>query len=177
MKPLTQRRVLALDLRPLRFGFAVFEGPDELLDWGIKNFRHGVNAVKVPMKVKLALLIEEHHPDVLVIRPPMTSRHKRIVRTIAALANARRIPIQMIPGVSVRRAFHDDNHNKYKIATAVAARYPELAPRLGPERKRWQAEPYAMGIFDAAALGVAYFAHRTTKKSDSGHRAIWPVPR
>jgi hypothetical protein len=35
---LNNKRVLALDLRPRSFGFAVFENA-ELLDWGVKSLR------------------------------------------------------------------------------------------------------------------------------------------
>ena len=33
----------------------------------------------------------------------------------------------------------------------------ELRPVLPPRRKPWESEDYRMSIFDAAALGVAYF--------------------
>jgi hypothetical protein len=33
------RRILAIALRSRRFGFAVFEGPNRLLDWGIVKGR------------------------------------------------------------------------------------------------------------------------------------------
>jgi hypothetical protein len=99
-----------------------------------------------------------------------------MVRTIVTLARARRIPVRLISGTSVRKAFPDDNRNKYQIATVIAARYPELSPRLGPKRKLWQAEQYSMSIFDAAALGLASFTYVATM-GDTKDRAIWPVPR
>ncbi|PYV22403.1 MAG: hypothetical protein DMG24_16885 [Acidobacteria bacterium] len=46
---------------------------------------------------------------------------------------------------------------KHKIATALADRFAELAPILPPKRKPWESEDYRTSIFDAAALGVAYF--------------------
>lgn len=55
MNPSTRNRVFALDLHPLSFGYAMFEGPEELIEWGIKNFRHGVNerlVAVVPSAVK-----------------------------------------------------------------------------------------------------------------------------
>jgi hypothetical protein len=33
-----------------------------------------------------------------------------------------------------------------------------LAAKLPPKRKCWESEDYRMSIFDAVALGVAYFA-------------------
>jgi len=105
-----------LDLHPLSIGFVIFEGPDELLDWGIKNFRHGTNAVKVPMHVKLALLLDQYAPEVVVMKKPRTVALERMVRTIGALAKARRIPVRLVSDISVRRAFPENNHNKYQIA-------------------------------------------------------------
>jgi hypothetical protein len=139
MIPLTQKRVLALDPHSLSFGFAMFEG-DELLDWGIKNFRHGVNAVKVPLNAKLALLLDQYGPDVVVIKKPRAATLNTTIRTMVALAKDSRIPVRLIPGADVRNAFPDDCRNKYQIATVIAARFPELSPRLGPQRKLWQAE-------------------------------------
>jgi hypothetical protein len=57
----------------------------------------------------------------------------------------------------VNRAFVGFESNKYEVASALAKQFPALASRLPPKRKIWQSEDYRMGIFDAAALGVAYF--------------------
>ena len=176
MKATTPQKVFALDLHPLSFGYAVFEGPDEFVDWGIKSFRHGVNAVKVPLNVKLELLLDKHGPDMVVIKEPRTAALKKLAHTITALAERRRIPVRTISGGSVRKAFPDEGHNKYQIASLIAKRYPELSPRLGSRRKLWQAETYSMSIFDAVALGVTYFMREAT----TGHledRALSPLPR
>ncbi len=169
-------RVIALDLHPLSFGYAVFEGPDELLDWGIKSFRHGVNAVKVPLDVKLALLLDRYGPDVVVIREPRTATLEKIVRIITNLPQCRTIPVRRISSTVVRRAFPGESHNKYQIASVIANRHPELSPRLGPRRKFWQAEKYSMSIFDAVAIGIAYFMREATTH-DGIDRALSPLPR
>jgi hypothetical protein len=176
MKAIPSEKVFALDLHPLSFGYAMFEGPDELVDWGIKSFRHGANAVKVPLNVKLALLLDQHEPDVVVIKTPRTAALKRATRTIAAMARYRRISVRLISRTSVRKAFPNNNHNKYQIATVIAARYPELSPRLGLRRKFWQAEKYSMSVFDAAALGITYFTHEPMARGDLKGRMIAPPP-
>jgi len=51
-----EKRILAIDLRSRSFGFAVFEGPTRLLDWGVKSFRQGVNEPTIPASEKLAAL-------------------------------------------------------------------------------------------------------------------------
>jgi hypothetical protein len=174
MNATAPKTVIALDLHPLSFGYAVFAGPDELLDWGIKSFRHGVNAVKVPLNVKLSLLLDQYGPDIVIIKMPRTAALERVARTLAALARYRRIPVQLVSTTSVREAFPDNNHNKYQIATVVAARYQELSPRLGLKRKLWQAEKYSMSIFDAVALGVAYFMHEATVPENLRKRTVLP---
>lgn len=174
MNAIPSEKVFALDLHPLSFGFAIFEGPEGLVDWGIKSFRHGANAVKVPLNAKLALLLEQHEPDVVVIRTPRTAALKSVARTIAAMARYRRIPVRLISRTSLRGAFPENNHNKYQIATVLATRYPELSPRLGPKRKLWQAERYSMCIFDAVALGIAYFMRGATIRKNPDGRTIMP---
>ena len=176
MKVIAPERVIAIDLHPLSFGYAMFEGPDELVDWGIKSFRHGVNAVKVPLNVKLDLLLDMYGPDTVVIKEPRTAALKKLVRAITALAERRRIPVQTISAASVRKAFPDERHNKYQIASVIAKRYPELSPRLGLRRKLWQAEKYSMSIFDAAAIGIAYFAQEPMS-NNGNDSAFSPLPR
>lgn len=175
MKVITPQKVFALDLHPLSFGYVLFEGPDELGDWGIKSFRHGVNAVKVPLNVKLELLLDGCGPDSVVIKEPRTAALKKLARTITALAERHGIPVQIISGASVRKAFPDETHNKYQIASVIAMRYPELSPRLGVRRKLWQPEKYSMSIFDAAAIGIAYFTH--VAMDDGNDRALSSLPR
>jgi hypothetical protein len=51
--------------------------------------------------------------------------------------------------------------NKYEVASALAKQFPALALRLPPRRKIWKSEDNRMGIFDSAAVGVAYFTWRT----------------
>ncbi len=62
-----QKRIIALDVRPRSFGFAVFEGPNELLDFGARSFRKGVNAVLVPPEEKLAALFNDFDPTAVVL--------------------------------------------------------------------------------------------------------------
>jgi len=176
MNPIVPTTVLALDLHPLSYGFAVFEGPKELIDWGIRSFRHGVHAVKVPMPVKLERLFDQYEPQVVVIRTPKTAIVQSRVRTIAALVKHRQIAMRQIPDATIRLSFPHRNQNKYQIAEAIAERFPELSPRLRARRKTWQAERYSMSIFDAAAIGIAYFMRDATNH-DGIDRALSSLSR
>lgn len=68
----------------------------------------------------------------------------------------------------VNRAFVGFESNKYEVASVLARQFPDLAPRLPPKRKFYESEDYRIGIFDAAAVGVAYFTRRkqVTKRAD-----------
>src|SRR5213596_3920506 len=75
------KRVLALDVRPRSFGYAVFEGPTLLLDWGVQSFRHGRNAVRIPLGTKIAALLEDFQPAVVVAKEPPSRKKVNRART------------------------------------------------------------------------------------------------
>jgi hypothetical protein len=153
-------RIIAIDLRSSRFGFAVFEESKRLLDWGIKNFRQGVNAVRIPANVKLGDLMDEFLPNAVVLM-----RHEAETKGRAGMREAlireakkRRIAVHFISPREVKSAFVGSNRNKYAVAAAVIKQFPELASRRPGERKIWKPEDYVIKIFDATALGITYFA-------------------
>jgi hypothetical protein len=169
----SEKRIIALDVRPQNFGFVVFHGPNLILDWGIKSFREGVNAVKIPPARKLSILLDEFKPSAIVIRECETRGNRKktkILPTIQRQARRRGIPITFITRRDVNRAFVGFESNKYEVASVLARQFPALASRLPPKRKIWQNEDYRMGIFDAAAVGVAYFTRRSRRPrlSDAG---------
>ncbi|MGB8475354.1 MAG: hypothetical protein WCE61_14825 [Candidatus Acidiferrum sp.] len=152
--------MLALDVHSRSFGFVVFEGPNHMLDWGIKSFRPGVNAVKIPAAKKLLALFDEFTPSAVVVRKPEIRRNTKMLAVIERVAGSSRVPLRFISRGDVNRAFVGFESNKYEVASALAKQFPALASRLPPKRKCWQSEDYRMGIFDAAAVGVAYFTRR-----------------
>ena len=163
-KSANQKRVLALDVRPRSFGYAVFEGPTLLLDWGVQSFRHGRNAVRIPLAMKIAGLLEDFKPAVVVAKEPPSRKKVNRDRTRKALevirhkASLRGIRTRVFKRRAASKLFGGEERlTKYKIATALAERFAELRPVLPPKRKPWQSEDYRMSIFDAAGLGVAYF--------------------
>jgi hypothetical protein len=158
--------VLALDVHPQSFGFVVFEGPNQILDWGVRSFRAGVNAVKIPAATRFLALLDEFRPSAVVIGERLarkTAKQAKMLATIRRQARYRGILVRCISRGDVNRAFVGFESNKYEVASVLARQFPDLALRLPPRRKCWQSEDYRMGIFDAAAVGVAYFARRRTR--------------
>lgn len=168
--------ILVLDLHQSSFGFVLLREPDELLDWGIKSFRRGVNAVKVPMKTKLSILIDGFRPDAIVVLQPRNQMQRQRLRALKAIAHHLGIAIHHISKALVQNTFPERNRNKYEIASFVADIYPELSPRLGPRRRSWEAERYSISIFDAAAVGIAYIRSRAARRFKR-HGTLSPLPR
>jgi hypothetical protein len=157
-----EKRILAIDLRSRSFGFAVFEGPTRLLDWGVKSFRQGVNEPTIPASEKLAALMDDFSPSTIVLskRDSDTKKRAEMRNALVREAVKRRIPTRLLSRSGVQNAFPACNRNKYTIGAALAKQLPELAPKLPSVRKIWNSEDYRMSIFDAAALGIAYFSRQ-----------------
>lgn len=166
-----EKRVLSLDVHPRSLGFVVFEGPNRMLDWGIKSFRPGVNAVKTPAAGKLLALFDEFTPSTIVIREQEKRKNTKMLSILQRQARNRSIPVRFMSRKDVNRAFVGFESNKYEVASALAKQFPVLASRLPPKRKCWQSEDYRIGIFDAAALGVAYFTRRRKRLFTTSHDA------
>src|SRR6266851_3661940 len=89
-------RVLAIDVRASRLAFVVLNGPEQLLDWGLKHFRQGVNAVKIPPKDKIAALFQEFAPNTMVLNESLSHfNRKRVSMRKAILTQAQKdgIPV------------------------------------------------------------------------------------
>ena len=163
----TARRVLAIDLRPRSFGFVVFEGRDELLDWGIRLLRDA-SGHKILPGSRLAPLLREFQPTIVLLKSTVwdqdsLSLHRESLLDTIRRESDDRTSVRLISPQQIRRIF-PEAHNKDDLAEQVSKRFPDLAWKLPPRRKVWQREHYRMSIFDAAAFAVAYFAARADER-------------
>lgn len=153
-------RVLAIDVRPSRFGFCVFEGPGGLLDCGTRKIRSVTLGT-----AKARILIRAFAPSVLVLRKirQRSSRNRPLTRAlqrrICHLAQGSRIPVVFVAEHELRRYFLDRGaRTKHQIATYLAGQFAELEWKLPKKRKPYEREPWSLIVFDAAALAVTYLA-------------------
>jgi hypothetical protein len=160
MSTSSHKRILAFDVRASKFSFAVFEGPEELLDWGERNFRHGVNAVAIPASHKVAALLSEYEPDAVVLEEISLRKNGRLLGTIKRLTKKQRIPLRIVSRASIRAEFPTHDQGRHVVVMAIVERFPELADRAPSKRKAWQSEDYRMSIFDAVAIGLTYIRHQ-----------------
>lgn len=150
-------RVLALDIRPQRAGYAVFENPKRLLDAGIVRFPSFEKA-----RLRLSLLMMTYRPDVLVVRKASAKNRRnhpdtrRISHAACRLAHRGSITTAEITD----REFSEHTgavRNKHEVASGLATIFPQLAWRLPPRRRAWQSERRSMALFDAVAYALTYF--------------------
>ena len=160
--PSTVQRVVGVDPASRGVGFAILEGPSELIDWGVKGCPENTNAQCLAM---LDALVAQYAPDILVLEDPDAKdcrrgkRVRELLRTIIQAADRLGLGVKRVSHAELGAAFPEDGPmTKVRIAETVTTRFPELWPQLPAERKPWESEAYAMAIFDAVALAMAFFA-------------------
>jgi Holliday junction resolvasome RuvABC endonuclease subunit len=151
--------VLAVFLSAKGFGFAIFDGPGSLVDWGVKGVCGQKKNAQSLRKVRELLTF--YRPDVVVLEDcdgrgsRRTKRIRKLIDAIATLVAKGRIAAASFSRAEVRTCF--GRTTKRQIALAIARDFPELEPWLPPVRRIWMSEDARMNIFDAVALGVTFF--------------------
>ncbi|MGH9459931.1 MAG: hypothetical protein ACRD1X_01845 [Vicinamibacteria bacterium] len=152
-------RILAIDPTPKGLGFVVFEERRGLIYWGVRNAREHSESLRLFRR-----LVDRYEPEIVVLgdyrawdaRRP--ARVRELMKRIARVAATRDIETRMISPAAQEAAFAEVGAStKQQVAMALVRRFPELADALPPVRRLWMSEDYKMAIFDAAALGVAFF--------------------
>jgi Holliday junction resolvasome RuvABC endonuclease subunit len=153
-------RVLAISPSTRGFGYAVLEGEQSLVDWGVKHVEADKNARCV---AKVKELIDQYQPDIMALQDhtKKDSRHSIRIRTLSrqiiALASKQNVRFILFSRDQVERLFTPNGKGtKHGRAELLSARFPsELGYRLPPKRRPWMSEDYRMDMFDAVALALA----------------------
>lgn len=156
--PSRHLRVLSIDPCSKGFGFAVFEGPLLLLDWGVARV---LGKGDEGFLARIEWMIDRYQPILIVLEGKKSRRGERSERRLertAKLAESRRIPVTVVFPVAVRDVFNGAGPTKQDVAIAIAATFPELEMYLPRKRKPWMAEDERMNLFDAVALVLTAFA-------------------
>ena len=156
---------LVLAIYPFSRGFAfvLFEGPESPFDWGVKEIKEKHKNTKTLDAIKK--LTERYRPEVLVIENTenksarRTSRIRKLYRMLMHLAIAEYIDVCRCSRSEVAAFFAAMGaRTKYEIARAISAQIPAFAHRMPGIRKPWMSEDPRQSLFDAAALGLTYYA-------------------
>jgi hypothetical protein len=159
--------ILTIDLRHRRFGYAVFEGHRLLRDSGLRVYRAVGEAEAAMATKRLATLLKSFSPSAIVVkrerwdRAQTNSHINALVEVMTRVAASHSVPIVLIEHDDVRKTFRNLGcETRDEIAAALARIFPELHWRLPPKRRAWQSEHPRMAMFDAIALGLAYWQHQ-----------------
>jgi len=161
-------RILAIAPSSKGFGYAVLEGQDNLVDWGVKIV--GVDK-NVQSLTKVNELVIRYQPDVLVLEDALAKDSRRspririLHRQIVQLAAKRKVSVKLFSRDEVMNGFIlDGERTRHALAEIIAKRFPEqLMAELPPKRKAWMSEDAKIDIFVAVAL-VLTFQTKTPNK-------------
>src|SRR5437867_5300547 len=101
-------RILGIAPSTRGFGFALLEGLNALVDWGVKSIEGDKNTGSV---ARVKAMIAHYEPDVLVLENTLVKpfhRAKRIrllTRRIASVANSQNVRVVLLTRNQVRRVF------------------------------------------------------------------------
>lgn len=154
-------RNLAIAPSTKGFGFAVLEGEDSLVDWGVKSIkRESKNADSVK---KIRDLIAQYTPGILILEDVSvkgsrrSARIRKLAHQIIKMSKNRKVGVKLYSRDQLMKAFIiNGEKTKHALAEIIAKRFPEeLGASLPPKRKAWESEDVRMNIFDAVALVLA----------------------
>jgi hypothetical protein len=162
-------RILALVIRASRLGFVVFAGPKQILDWGTHSIpRAGPSAERSSKRI--LALIRCFTPSAIAVKLARrkndvdTRLAKKLLRFIVHEATLRSTLVVRINEKDIKRGFQMfKGKSKYDRARVLVSVFPELDWKMPRERKPWQTEPRAMMVFDATAIGFAYWQKHDTQ--------------
>ena len=160
MRKDTAKRVLAIDPFSRGVGFAVLEGPECLIDWGLRTTGRADNAKAARVIDKL---IDRFRPDVLALEDWDSAGSRRCGRVAKLLdriaaAEGKHVLVRLITRHQVCAiGLLPQTSTKRGRACFLAECFPELQPFLPPFRKPWMPEDDRMAIFDAVSFAVGCF--------------------
>ncbi|HEX4961374.1 MAG TPA: hypothetical protein VF173_11085 [Thermoanaerobaculia bacterium] len=157
----TPTRIFALNPNHKGFGYAVFELPFRLVDWGLTRITGDKHTGAI---AKFEKLLIRFRPDAVVLEDaaaPGSRRHPRVRELIKALVNLARergIAVYTVARTAVLKCFSspDEPATKESIAKRLAEEFPELSMKLPPHRKAYMSQDERMAIFDALAFAVTH---------------------
>jgi len=160
--PLGTPRVLAIDPTVRGYAFAILEGPNALIEWGVSQVAPKEKNRRCVKSIEEKII--RYEPEVVVLEDcagagsRRSARVRQLIEQLDLLAAKRSITRRRFSRSRIRTVFQFvGKPNKEAIAKAIAERFPELRPRLPRVRKIYMSEDERMNIFDAVSLALAYF--------------------
>jgi hypothetical protein len=149
-------RILALVIRSGRFGYAAFELPAHLLDFGVSTFTSRAKA-----RIRTQTLLTRFQPTSLVLSNGWSRRNskwrKSISRMIHEQSRNASVPFTVISARELRVYFYQHGkRNKYDFAVVAATWFPDIQWKLQRKSRFYSPEPWKMTAVDAVILGAVH---------------------
>ena len=157
-----QSCILAIAPSTRGFGFVILEGPETLVNLGVKGVKKENKNVQSLAKVKK--LITQYQPRTLILEDASAKGSRRaprirtLTRQIVKAAETLNLRVKLFSRDQVMKTFFpDDDGTKHLLAETMAKRFPEqLEWKLPTERKPWDSEDPRLSIFAAVALAMVF---------------------
>lgn len=161
MKNISSENIRVMGIAPSSYGcgFAVMEGDNVLIDWGVKTVKGGDKNARCLSHI--GNLIAHYRPTVIAIEDIRAKESRRsarirdLLQEIIMLAKEEKIQVKRCSRKKMSLAFlANEQGTKHALADNLAVRFPkELNWRLPPKRRLWMSDDRRMDIF--AAVGLA----------------------
>lgn len=161
-------RVLAISPMSVGFGYALFDHPQHLMDWGLSVIR--VHKVARALK-RLDILIAMYRPNAIVVIMPDHTDHKVTVANKLTTAFSKRAAVGMIPYKrykqrDVQTFFSTfDALTKHEVAETLINWLPQLASHHPQRRALGDSQDMKINVFDAAAVALTFYAQHEDEQN------------
>lgn len=127
-------RIFALDPTTKGFGYAVFETPFHLVDWGLAHVSGEKESGAI---ARFEELLDQYRPDIVILEDstaPGSRRRPRVQKLLERLRDATRersLAVHLIPRLAVIECFSapDKRATKHSITQRLAETFPASPPK------------------------------------------------
>jgi hypothetical protein len=163
MKGQNPRRAVSIHATTRGFAYSIFDGPGQLIDWGIKHVGRGEKNKNCLALIEC--LISRFDPHALVIEDveeaggKRSARVRHLYRAIEKLADRATLDTYCYPWQMVFSVFKEGQpKTRHDLAVMISGMIPAIARRLPPKRKIWLPQDPRQALFDSAALALTFYA-------------------
>lgn len=161
--------VLALSFGTSGFGYAVFQGINEIVSWRVKQ----PDPEPSPRFMdQLKVLVALFRPTIIVLPSclkseqwPCSAMTKERIRKVKAYAIKTNCEVYCYTREEVRKCFaYYGAKTKEEIVRAIGKLYEEFERLMPPLRRAWDKQHYRMLYFDAIAMGRTYYERELLRR-------------
>lgn len=161
LKSQPKTRVLSVYPTYRGFGYVVFEGATNPIDWSTVTISERNNYLSIK---KIKSLIKYYQPDVLVTGDYTEHKSRRSSHILSLTESIRKfekeesLRVKTFTSSDISNVFEPFGaFTKYDRTQVIAKFLPMFEFYKPPKRKPWMSEDSRMAIFDAIALVITYF--------------------